>query len=103
MASFLASASGVSAPVFGLGGHDLQPRHLVAAFRALADLPMAMTAHVVFSAIDPIQPATTSATMIVRVIRGTIGFDGLLGNDSSNPRAVAMQFDLFAFAYRRPT
>src|SRR5690606_17295855 len=35
-----------------------------AAFRPLADLPMAMTAHVVFSAIDPAQPATTSATMI---------------------------------------
>ncbi len=35
-----------------------------AAFKPLADLPMAMTAHVVFSAYDPAQPATTSATMI---------------------------------------
>src|SRR5699024_11760943 len=35
-----------------------------AAFRPLADLPMAMTAHVVFSAIDAAHPATTSATMI---------------------------------------
>src|ERR1700756_1431769 len=39
-----------------------------AAFRPLSDLPMAMTAHVVFSAFDPAQPATTSATMIERVI-----------------------------------
>src|SRR5580765_376609 len=40
-----------------------------AAFRPLADLPMAMTAHVVFSALDPVHPATTSATIIERVIR----------------------------------
>src|SRR5712671_4934160 len=39
-----------------------------AAFQPLADLPMAMTAHVVFSALDPAQPATTSATMIQQVI-----------------------------------
>ena len=40
-----------------------------AAFEPLADLPMAMTAHVVFTAYDPAHPATTSATMIERVIR----------------------------------
>src|SRR5206468_3700126 len=44
-----------------------------AAFQPLADLPMAMTAHVVFSALDPAQPATTSATIIRQVIRGVIG------------------------------
>src|SRR3954449_1454357 len=49
-----------------------------AAFQPLADLPMAMTAHVVFSALDPAQPATTSATIIQQVIRGGIGFQGLL-------------------------
>src|SRR5262249_59826586 len=38
-----------------------------AAFKPLADLPMAMTAHVVFSAIDSAQPATTSPTMIQQV------------------------------------
>ncbi len=52
-----------------------------AAFRPLAGLPMAMTAHVVFAAIDPVCPATTSATMIRDVIRGFIGFDGLLMSD----------------------
>ena len=51
-----------------------------AAFRALATLPMAMTAHVVFTAIDAL-PVTTSKTMISNVIRGFIGFDGLLMSD----------------------
>ncbi|HWV96876.1 MAG TPA: beta-N-acetylhexosaminidase [Xanthobacteraceae bacterium] len=60
-----------------------------AAFRPLADLPMAMTAHVVFSAIDPAQPATTSATMIADVIRGAIGFQGLLMSDDVSMNALA--------------
>ncbi len=51
-----------------------------AAFRPLAALPMGMTAHVVFSAIDTL-PVTTSAIMINDVIRGFIGFEGLLMSD----------------------
>jgi beta-N-acetylhexosaminidase len=60
-----------------------------AAFRPLSDLPMAMTAHVVFSAYDAVQPATTSATMIERVIRGLIGFRGLLMSDDVSMNALA--------------
>jgi len=60
-----------------------------AAFKSLAELPMAMTAHVVFSAYDPAQPATTSATMIERVIRGLIGFQGLLMSDDVGMNALA--------------
>jgi beta-N-acetylhexosaminidase len=60
-----------------------------AAFRPLADLPMAMTAHVVFSAIDAAHPATTSATMIGHVIRGSIGFQGLLMSDDVSMNALA--------------
>jgi beta-N-acetylhexosaminidase len=60
-----------------------------AAFRPLADLPMGMTAHVVFSAIDPAQPATTSATMIEQVIRHAIGFQGLLMSDDVSMNALA--------------
>ncbi len=60
-----------------------------AAFRPLADLPMAMTAHVVFSALDPAQPATTSATIIRQVIRGEIGFQGLLMSDDVSMNALA--------------
>jgi beta-N-acetylhexosaminidase len=59
-----------------------------AAFRPLADLPMAMTAHVVFSAIDPAQPATTSATIITQVIREWIGFQGLLMSDDVSMNAL---------------
>jgi beta-N-acetylhexosaminidase len=60
-----------------------------AAFKPLADLPMAMTAHVVFSALDPEQPATTSATIITQVIRGSIGFQGLLMSDDVSMNALA--------------
>jgi beta-N-acetylhexosaminidase len=50
---------------------------------------MAMTAHVVFSALDPAQPATTSATMVEQVIRGVIGFQGLLMSDDVSMNALA--------------
>ena len=60
-----------------------------AAFQPLANLPMAMTAHVVFSALDPAQPATTSATIIRQVIRGVIGFQGLLMSDDVSMNALA--------------
>jgi beta-N-acetylhexosaminidase len=60
-----------------------------AAFRALAHLPMGMTAHVVFAAIDPMAPATTSAVMIGEVIRGSIGFDGLLMSDDISMGALS--------------
>ena len=60
-----------------------------AAFQPLADLPMAMTAHVVFSALDPAHPATTSATIIEQVIRGRIGFQGLLMSDDVSMNALS--------------
>ena len=52
-----------------------------AAFRPLAALPMGMTAHVVFTAIDPVAPATISATIVRDVICDSIGFQGLLMSD----------------------
>ena len=52
-----------------------------AAFRPLAGLPLGMTAHVVFTAIDPVAPATTSVTIVQDVIRDSIGFSGLLMSD----------------------
>ena len=60
-----------------------------AAFRPLKRLPLAMTAHVVFTAIDPVHPATTSATMIGQVIRSFIGFDGLLMSDDISMGALS--------------
>ena len=60
-----------------------------AAFRPLAGLPLAMTAHVVFTAIDPIAPATISATIVRDVIRDSIGFKGLLMSDDISMGALA--------------
>jgi beta-N-acetylhexosaminidase len=60
-----------------------------AAFRPLAALPLGMTAHVVFTALDPELPATTSATIIGQVIRGFIGFDGLLMSDDLSMGALS--------------
>jgi beta-N-acetylhexosaminidase len=60
-----------------------------AAFAPLADLPMAMTAHVVFTDIDPVAPATVSATIVREVIRGSIGFDGLLMSDDISMQALS--------------
>jgi beta-N-acetylhexosaminidase len=59
------------------------------AFRPLAGLPLGMTAHVVFSAIDPVAPATTSVTMVRQVIRGVIGFQGLLMSDDISMNALS--------------
>ncbi len=78
---------------FGLPRVDTPEKELertdFAAFRPLSDLPMAMTAHVVFSALDPAHPATTSATIIEQVIRGVIGFQGLLMSDDVSMNALA--------------
>jgi len=60
-----------------------------AAFRALNHLPLAMTAHIVFSAIDPVAPATISATIVGDVIRGFVGFDGVLMTDDISMGALA--------------
>ena len=60
-----------------------------AAFKPLSGLPLGMTAHVVFSAIDAVAPATTSAIMINQVIRGTIGFQGLLMSDDISMGALS--------------
>ena len=59
-----------------------------APFRELDDLPMGMTAHIVFTAIDATAPATTSAPMM-RLIREEIGFDGLLMTDDISMEALS--------------
>ncbi len=57
-----------------------------APFRTLNDLPMGMTAHLVYDRIDP-QPATISARMI-DLIRTNIGFDGLVMTDDITMKAL---------------
>src|SRR6201996_1076565 len=57
-------------------------------FRGLNTCPIAMTAHVVYDSIDPQRPATTSPKVIRDVIRGEIGFDGLLMSDDLSMQAL---------------
>ena len=64
-----------------------------APFRALNDTPMAMTAHVVYAAIDPREPATTSARVIEDIVRRHIGFDGALMSDDIGMKALGGPFD----------
>jgi beta-N-acetylhexosaminidase len=63
-----------------------------APFRALADMPWAMTAHIVYTAIDAAAPATLSRIVIDDVIRGEIGFDGVLVSDDISMGALAGSF-----------
>jgi beta-N-acetylhexosaminidase len=71
-------------------------------FRSLNQCPMAMTAHVIYEAIDPQRPATTSPKVIRDVIRGEMAFDGLLMSDDvsmnalSGPISVRAKAALFA-------
>jgi beta-N-acetylhexosaminidase len=53
-------------------------------FKALADMPWAMTAHIIFRAIDPDNPTTTSKRVVEQIVRDYIGFEGvLIGDDLS--------------------
>ncbi|MCC3247281.1 beta-N-acetylhexosaminidase [Methylocystis sp. WRRC1] len=61
-------------------------------FKANADLPMAMSAHVVYTAIDPHAPGTLSKIVVDEIIRGHIGFDGLLMTDDLSMKALAGSF-----------
>ncbi len=59
-----------------------------APFKALSDMPMAMTAHVVYDAVDTKRPATTSKKAI-RMIRDHLGFGGLLISDDLSMKALS--------------
>jgi beta-N-acetylhexosaminidase len=76
----------VDASIEELRAHDFPP------FRELRDAPMAMTAHVVYTAIDPERPATTSPRAIADIIRGEIGFEGLLMSDDVSMKALSGDF-----------
>lgn len=76
----------VTASRADLSARDFKP------FRALADLPIGMTAHLRFDAIDPTRPATLSPIMINEIIRGEIGFQGLLISDDLSMKALGGTF-----------
>ena len=71
---------------------DFQP------FRAMADMPLAMTAHILIPAIDPALPASISSTIIHDVIRSEIGFDGLLMCDDIGMKALSGGVDTLSRA-----
>lgn len=71
----------VDVPMGELDATDFVP------FRALRDAPSAMTAHVVYPALDPARPASTSE-LVTRHIRNDFGFDGLLMSDDIGMRAL---------------
>jgi beta-N-acetylhexosaminidase len=79
-------------PVVGTDRDTLE-RHDIPPFRAVADAPFAMTAHIVYSAIDPDHPATLSSKVISEVIRGACGFDGLLMTDDLSMKALEGPFE----------
>jgi beta-N-acetylhexosaminidase len=76
----------VAAPLQSLREIDFAP------FAANADLPAAMTAHVVYEAIDPERPASLSPEVIGRFVRGEIGFGGLLMTDDLSMKALSGDF-----------
>jgi beta-N-acetylhexosaminidase len=79
--------SHLALPVVATATADLDQTDFVP-FRALADLPAAMTAHVVFSAIDAGAPASVSKVVTQNIIREAIGFDGLLMSDDLSMKAL---------------
>ena len=70
---------------------DLSARDFIP-FKALAGEAMAMSAHVVFTDIDPDHPATTSRRVVDEIIRSEIGFDGLLMSDDVSMNALSGDF-----------
>jgi len=80
--------SHLALPVVDTSRQELD-RNDFSAFRQLAALPAAMTAHVVYSDIDPEAPATVSSKIIAEIIRGAIGFDGLLMTDDLSMHALS--------------
>lgn len=73
----------VEAAVEELRDSDWRP------FRALADAPWGMTAHVLYPALDPERPASISPRVVSEVIRGAIGFAGVLVSDDLSMRALS--------------
>jgi beta-N-acetylhexosaminidase len=86
-----ASDSHLSLPVVDATREALE-QHDFAPFRMLTDMPLAMTAHVVYTALDPDRPATTSPIVMEEIIRGRIGYDGLVMTDDLSMHALSGSF-----------
>lgn len=73
----------VTAPLAELQAWDFAP------FKVLSGLPLAMVAHIIYTAIDADHPSSTSARIIKDIVRGEIGFDGLLFSDDLSMQALS--------------
>ena len=73
----------VDLPVAELEKTDFSP------FKGLSDMPLAMTAHILFPQIDPERPATVSSLIIDEIVRGYIGFEGLVVSDDVTMAALS--------------
>ncbi len=73
--------------------HDLERLRRVElvpfARAAAAGIPMIMTAHVVFAAVDPDRPATLSSRVVGDILRGELGYRGVIVSDDLDMKAVA--------------
>lgn len=73
----------VDATLEELDANDFRP------FKILSDMPMAMSAHVVYTAVDPDRPGTTSPKVVAEIMRGMIGFGGLIMSDDLSMQALS--------------
>jgi len=84
--------SHATVPIVRASREDLSAVDLVP-FKALADSPWGMTCHCIYAAVDPDLPATRSPRVIADLIRGEIGFDGLLVSDDLSMGALSGAYD----------
>ena len=86
-----ASTAIIELPVVDAARNEL--KRDFAPFAALKDLPMAMSAHVLYTAIDRQRPATASPIVVEEIMRGEIGFDGLILSDDVSMKALKGPYD----------
>ena len=80
--------SHVNLPTITTPRHELEETDFQT-FRALNDLPLGMTGHLLMTDLDPVDNVSVSKTIIEEIIRGWIGFDGLLMSDDLSMEALS--------------
>lgn len=90
-----ASDSHLELPVMHTDLSTIEQREL-APFAALvrAQVPMIMTAHILFPALDPTYPATLSPRILSELLRLRLGFDGVVVSDDLNMKALADHYSM---------
>ena len=86
-----AADSHLDLPLVSTSHNELSKTDFVP-FKALANMPLAMTAHITYSELDDKAPATLSKKVIKQIIRKEIGFDGLLMSDDVSMKALSGDF-----------